>query len=160
MNISSIPEFDSIRRLRTTLLHCLQELAKTQIWTLLAPQETKDTSIMRHQTERGRVQSTVTVPTTPTCCKGRMSLLSRLLSGRVILDAVISYSSARTEILYGVTQSLMPNTLAWTTPFVIIGLKYKLSCTLAIFYINLSYGERKTNSVVHWINIGQTQWNC
>lgn len=69
----------------------------------------------------------------PTCCRGRISLLSRLLSGSVILEAVISFSNANTEILYGVTQSLMPNTLAWTTPFVIMGLKYKLSCTLAIF---------------------------
>lgn len=67
-----------------------------------------------------------------TCCSGRMSLLSRLLSGRLIFDTVMSYSSARTEILYGVTQSLIPNTFAWTTPFVIIGLKYRLSCTLAI----------------------------
>lgn len=70
--------------------------------------------------------------TEPTCCRGRMSLFSRLLSGRLILDTVMSYSSASTEILYGVTQSLIPNTLAWTTPFVIMGLKYKLSCTLAI----------------------------
>lgn len=61
-----------------------------------------------------------------------MSLFSRLLSGRVIFEEVISYSSASTEILYGLTQSLMPNTLAWTTPLVIMGLKYKLSCTLAI----------------------------
>lgn len=61
-----------------------------------------------------------------------MSLLSLLLSGRLIFEAVISQSSASTEILYGLTQSLMPNTLAWTTPFVIMGLKYRLSCTLAI----------------------------
>lgn len=93
----------------------------------LDPGQTQNTVIKRcSAASRGSERITLT------CCSGRMSLLSRLLSGKLTLDTVMSYKSAKTEILYGVTQSLIPNTLAWTTPFVIIGLKYKLSCTLAI----------------------------
>lgn len=77
-----------------------------------------------------------------TCCKGRMSLFRRRLSRSAIgLVVDISCSKANTAILYGVTQSLIPKIFAWTTPLVIMGLKYKLSCTLAMASLYL-YSSR------------------
>lgn len=122
------PDVDGAGQVRAALLDGLAQPRQRHIRTL------RRTATCRDRPRRGHPSSRPSPGPGPTCSSGSSRRLRRRRSSRPSCAPArpSSLSSTSSAILCGVTQSRTPNTFACTTPFVSIGLKYRLSCTLAM----------------------------